>query len=180
VDGRCLCGPPPCAGDGQHTTRRRQAIESAAAGRQVDLWHLTSAFVRPALSVLSAGLVLTVASRANAQAKDTLARPDSTAHVDTVRAPLRLCAGGDVTLGTNLDTVWAKTAARKLRAEFGLSAAPDSLLAPLKPLFADADVVLINVEGAIGAGYAPAKCGRRALNCFAFRQPVATARALRG
>ena len=66
-----------------------------------------------------------------------------------------------------------------LRMEFQQSSAPDSLLAPLKPLFADADVVMINVEGAIGSGDAPRKCGRRALNCFAFRQPVATARALR-
>jgi hypothetical protein len=100
--------------------------------------------------------------------------------VDTIRPPLRLCAGGDVTLGTNLDTLWAKTAAKKLRAEFGMSDAPDSLLAQLKPFFADADVVLVNVEGAIGAGFVPPKCGRRALNCFAFRQPIETARALRG
>jgi len=116
-----------------------------------------------------------------AQAKDTVTRVDSTLRrADTLRTPLRLCAGGDLTLGTNLDTVWAKTAALKLRADFRLTDAPDSLLAPLKPLFADADVVLVNVEGAIGAGYAPPKCGRHALNCFAFRQPIATARALRG
>ena len=66
-----------------------------------------------------------------------------------------------------------------LRAEFRQSSAPDSLLAPLKPLFADADVILINVEGAIGTGYAARKCAKNALNCFAFRQPVSTARALR-
>ena len=112
--------------------------------------------------------------------RDTLVTPDTAAHrSDTTRA-LRLCAGGDVTLGTNLDTLWAKTAARRLRAEFQQSDAPDALLSPLKPLFADADVVLVNVEGAIGAGFAPAKCGRRAQNCFAFRQPIETARALRG
>ena len=60
-----------------------------------------------------------------------------------------------------------------------MSNAPDDLIAPLRPLFADADVVLINVEGAIGAGDAPRKCPKKAQNCFAFRQPVATAHALR-
>jgi hypothetical protein len=82
-------------------------------------------------------------------------------------------------LGTNLDTLWAKTARRKLWSDFHLSSEPDSLLRPLRPLFSDADVVLINVEGAIGAGYTSPKCGRRAQNCFAFRQPPTTAGALR-
>jgi hypothetical protein len=106
---------------------------------------------------------------------DTLRVPDTI----RVRAPVRFCAGGDVTLGTNLDTMWAKSAARKLRAEYGLLPVPDSLLAPLRPLLAEADVVLLNVEGAIGVGRAPQKCGVRAKNCYAFRQPVATAAALR-
>jgi hypothetical protein len=111
---------------------------------------------------------------------DTLVHRDSSAHrADSLRVPIRLCAGGDVTLGTNLDTLWAKTAARKLRSDFGLSSEPDSLLRPLRPLLADADVVLINVEGAIGSGYAPRKCPPRSQNCFAFRQPSATAAALR-
>ncbi|HEY2376901.1 MAG TPA: CapA family protein [Gemmatimonadaceae bacterium] len=119
-------------------------------------------------------------SSAAAQAKDSVARADSIPHrTDTTRTPLRFCAGGDVTLGTNLDTTWAKTAALKLRADFGLSSDPEALVAPVKPLFADADVVLINVEGAIGAGTAPRKCPKRAQNCFAFRQPIATALALR-
>jgi hypothetical protein len=98
---------------------------------------------------------------------------------DSARVPIRLCAGGDVTLGTNLDTLWAKSAAKNLRADFRMSSEPDSLLQPLHALFADADVVLINVEGAIGAGTVPPKCSKRALNCFAFRQPPATAGALR-
>jgi poly-gamma-glutamate capsule biosynthesis protein CapA/YwtB (metallophosphatase superfamily) len=96
-----------------------------------------------------------------------------------LRAPTRICAGGDVTLGTNLDTLWAKTAAKVLRAEFRRSSAPDSLLTPLVPLFTDADVVLVNVEGAIGDGPATAKCGKRAKHCFAFRQPPDAAAALR-
>ena len=122
----------------------------------------------------------TAISPAAGQTRDSLARTDSAPkRPDSTRAPLRLCAGGDVTLGTNLDTLWAKKAASMLRAEFRQSSAPDSLLAPLKPLFADADVILINVEGAIGTGYATRKCPKNALNCFAFRQPVSTARALR-
>ena len=99
--------------------------------------------------------------------------------VDSTRPPLRLCAGGDITLGTNLDTLWAKTAARRLRLEYRRSSAPDSLLAPLVPLFTDADVVLVNVEGAIGEGPSTPKCARNAQHCFAFRQPLGAARALR-
>jgi hypothetical protein len=93
---------------------------------------------------------------------------------------VRLCAGGDVTLGSNLDPVWARTAAHKLRAEYGLSADPAALLSPLRPLVADADVVLLNVEGAIGQGpVAERKCSPNSTNCYAFRQPVLAARALR-
>jgi capsule synthesis protein PGA_cap len=93
---------------------------------------------------------------------------------------VRLCAGGDVTLGSNLDPKWARTAAQKLRADYGLWAAPAALLAPLRPLVADADVVLLNVEGAIGEGpVAERKCSPTSMNCYAFRQPVVAARALR-
>jgi poly-gamma-glutamate capsule biosynthesis protein CapA/YwtB (metallophosphatase superfamily) len=84
-----------------------------------------------------------------------------------------------VTLGTNLDRRWARTASQKLRTDFGQSSDPDSLLLPLRSLLADADVVLLNVEGAIGQGPAPQKCSPLSRNCFAFRQPVATAGALR-
>ena len=84
-----------------------------------------------------------------------------------------------MTLGTNLDMTWARGAALKLRAEWAQSAEPDSLLLPLRPLVFDADVVLLNVEGAIGQGRAPRKCSLGSQNCFAFRQPVSTARALR-
>ena len=118
---------------------------------------------------------------AGAQTKDSLVRTDTlvTPHGDSLRPPIRLCAGGDVTLGTNLDTLWAKAAARRLRADFQLSDAPDALLAPLKSFFEGADIVLVNVEGAIGDGFAPRKCGKKTLNCFAFRQPAAAATAIR-
>lgn len=75
--------------------------------------------------------------------------------------------------------MWAKAAAKRLRVDFGRSSAPDSLLAPLLPLFTDADIVLVNVEGAIGDGPAARKCGKRAQHCFAFRQPTSAATALR-
>lgn len=95
------------------------------------------------------------------------------------RSPVRVCAGGDVTLGTNLDTAWARAGARRLRRDYGLSAEPDSILAPLRPLFADADVVLLNVETAIGSGAAKRKCGSTSSNCYAFRGPPSAAPALR-
>lgn len=93
--------------------------------------------------------------------------------------PFRLCAGGDVTLGTNLDLGWARIAADSLYKQFGLRADPDSLGAQLKPFLAGADVVLLNVESAIGAGRAPRKCGPRSTSCFAFRSPPSAANAYR-
>jgi hypothetical protein len=114
--------------------------------------------------------------------RDTLGSAATSAAPARPRYPygLRLCAGGDVTLGSNLDREWARTAAQKLRAEYGLSPDPNALLSPLRPLVADADVVLLNVEGAIGEGpVADRKCSPASTNCYAFRQPVAAARALR-
>jgi len=112
---------------------------------------------------------------------------DSTAKMEAAEAarprplsrPLRVCAGGDVTLGTNLDTAWARKSRARMRDVFRMSDEPDSLLVPLKPFVSSADLVLLNVEGAIGEGPAPRKCPKRAKNCFAFRQPIAAARALR-
>jgi poly-gamma-glutamate capsule biosynthesis protein CapA/YwtB (metallophosphatase superfamily) len=96
-----------------------------------------------------------------------------------LHAPVRVCAGGDVTLGTNLDTAWARPAATRLRARYHKADDPLSLLAPLRPLVADAELVLVNVESAIGAGATPSKCSRHSTNCFAFRAPLASAEALR-
>ena len=84
-----------------------------------------------------------------------------------------------MTLGTNLDPRWAPMAASRLRALYGKSALPDSLVAPLRMLFSDADVVLLNVEGAIGTGRFTSKCGRTSRNCYAFRMDPAAAAALR-
>lgn len=90
---------------------------------------------------------------------------------------VRVCAGGDVMLGSNLDTAWAR-AARTPGSE-ALLPDPDTLLAPLRPLVADADVVLVNVEGAIGMGAAPRKCRAGSSRCYAFRQNPDVAGALR-
>jgi hypothetical protein len=133
-------------------------------------------------------VVLLCFTGAVASAQDTTrvtrvdtAKVDS-ARVDSVAAeppPIRVCAGGDVTIGTNLDPKWAPMAARRLRAEFGKSAEPDSLVAPLRMFFADADVVLLNVEGAIGTGPFTSKCSKKSKNCYAFRSDPAAAPALR-
>lgn len=94
---------------------------------------------------------------------------------------VRVCAGGDVTLGTNLDTTWAATVARRLGRAVPALPVPQRALAPLAPLLRDADVVLLNVEGAIGdESPVPSKCGPNEKGCFALRQPPATAAALRG
>jgi hypothetical protein len=96
------------------------------------------------------------------------------------RASLRICAGGDVTLGTNLDTAWVHTARARLGRRVAALPDPASLVAPLRPLVADADVVLWNVESAIGEGRINRrKCGPGSTACFAFRSPIATAAALR-
>ena len=94
--------------------------------------------------------------------------------------PVRVCAGGDVVLGTNLDTAWATRATVRLGRPVAAYPDPGWLLAPLAPLVADADVVLLNVEGAIGDGMAPPKCRPGSTHCYAFRQPVPVAAALRG
>jgi poly-gamma-glutamate capsule biosynthesis protein CapA/YwtB (metallophosphatase superfamily) len=90
-----------------------------------------------------------------------------------------VCAGGDVTLGTNLDTAWARKAAKRMRRDFNRDDAPSTLLAPLQSLVSSADIVLLNVESAIGIGPTESKCGRRSRNCYAFRSPPASAPALR-
>lgn len=99
--------------------------------------------------------------------------------VRTLRAPVRVCAGGDVTLGTNLDREWSRAASRRMRTAFGQGDDPASLLAPLSPLVRGSDVLLLNVESAVGEGATPSKCGPRSTNCFAFRSPAAAAPALR-
>ncbi|HEY0035815.1 MAG TPA: CapA family protein [Longimicrobium sp.] len=93
---------------------------------------------------------------------------------------MRICAGGDITLGTNLDTAWVHTARARLGRPVPALPAPDSLVGPLRPLVADADIVLWNVEGAIGDGpINRRKCAPRSTACYAFRSPEPSAGALR-
>jgi hypothetical protein len=138
---------------------------------------------RPARYLAALGAL--VALPAAAQDNDTVrARRDSLARFDSAaapRRPLRFCAGGDVTLGTNLDTTWVATASARLGRRVSALPPPDSLLAPLVPLLADADVVLLNVESAIGEGRpGRRKCAPGSSSCFAFRSPPSAAMAIRG
>jgi hypothetical protein len=91
---------------------------------------------------------------------------------------VRVCSGGDVAMGTNLNTSWA---AGRVYAGKPVAAIPDpaTLIPPLVPIFAGADVALLNVEGAIGEGAAPSKCRPGSKLCFAIRQPPGTEQALR-
>jgi hypothetical protein len=121
---------------------------------------------------------------ARAARAEVPALPRASARTDTLptralRGTVRVCAGGDVTLGTDLDTAWARVASARLRTRFRQRDDPMSLLAPLRPLVSDAELVLVNVESAIGAGPAPSKCSARSTNCFAFRAPPSSAPALR-
>lgn len=130
----------------------------------------------PALCALLAALAL-AAPPLDAQARNR-PRPQPV-RADTA-AGVRICAGGDVTLGTNLDTTWVHTARARLGRRVPALPSPDSLLAPLRPLLADADVVLLNVEAAIGEGpINRRKCAPGSTACYAFRSPVAAAGALR-
>jgi hypothetical protein len=95
-----------------------------------------------------------------------------------LRKDIRFCAGGDVSLGTNLDTAWVRHRFDRGRPVRPLPN-PPALLAPVSPLVADARVVLVNVEGAIGDGPAPRKCAPRSTLCFMLRQPPGAAPALR-
>ncbi|NUS33901.1 MAG: CapA family protein [Gemmatimonadaceae bacterium] len=122
-----------------------------------------------------------VAARAAAAAARERARPvrNDTIAARPLRAPFGLCAGGDVTLGTNLDTAWAHQASKRMREKFHRDDRPATLLAPLRPLIRSADIVLLNVESAIGAGRTASKCSQYSTNCYAFRSPPSSARALR-
>lgn len=121
-----------------------------------------------------------VAARVERPAVPRRAARTDTIAVRSLRGAVRVCAGGDVTLGTNLDTAWLRVASARLRTRFRQRDDPSVLLAPLRPLVGDAELVLVNVESAIGSGPSPTKCGARSTNCFAFRAPVSSARALRG
>jgi hypothetical protein len=130
----------------------------------------------PALCALLAALALADAPL-DAQSRN---RPRPRPVRADTAAGVRVCAGGDVTLGTNLDTTWVHTAAGRLGRRVPALPPPDSLLAPLRPLLADADVVLLNVEAAIGEGpINRRKCAPGSTACFAFRSPVAAAGAIR-
>jgi hypothetical protein len=93
--------------------------------------------------------------------------------------------GGDVSLGTNLDTTWVDRAAKWMRHRPAALPEPSQLLAPLVPMLngAGADLVLVNLEGAIGDSVVgadtTAKCTGGTARCYALRMPTSAASALR-
>lgn len=95
-----------------------------------------------------------------------------------IHRDVRVCAGGDVMLGSNLDTMWAARTSARLGRPVHPLPDPDTLLRPLRPLLSDADIVLLNLEGAVGEGPAPSKCRPGSTTCYAFRQPSSVASAL--
>jgi hypothetical protein len=131
------------------------------AYRRVGVWEIRLGGIRRAI------LACAVASSLGAQQPPRLSKP------------VRVCAGGDVTLGTNLDASWARAGADTLWRMYGKRPDPDSLAPALAPFVVGADVILLNIEGAIGDGPAPPKCGPKSTACFAFRQPPSAATALR-
>jgi len=104
---------------------------------------------------------------------------------------VRVCAGGDVTLGTNLDSTWGRIATGVAKGNWRAALIPaDSLVSPLRPLFSNADIILVNAEGAFGDdSVSDDKCAVRArlrhkaqaksAHCFVLRQPASAAVALR-
>lgn len=86
-----------------------------------------------------------------------------------------VCGGGDMMLGSNLPPRGGAPPEVAAPSAEGLQA----LVAPLVPLFEGADLAVLNVEGAIGEGPASRKCDPRSTSCWAFRQPIAAARAYR-
>ncbi len=84
--------------------------------------------------------------------------------------PVRVCAGGDVMVGNNLDSSWTGAARARLGRPVEAIPPPETLVAGLRPLLRDADAVLLNIEGAIGRGEVERKCRPGSRNCYAFRQ----------
>lgn len=171
--------------------RRRRANQMQARGIRfgvtITLLALATACGRPPAP--SPGPAPSHAPDREAARRDSLARAraafaaDSLRRIDAYRdtAAVRFCAGGDLTLGTNLDTSWTKVVSKRLHRPVAALPSPDSLVAPLRPLFAGADFALVNVEGAIGDGEPPfEKCTGTTSGCFALRMPAGAAAAIRG
>jgi hypothetical protein len=131
----------------------------------------------------AAAIVAVLASHASVAASQDAApvaagQPGSVA--TAARGPVRLCAGGDVTLGTNLDSAWSRRNAAASPGIDGEGHRPDALVAPIRPLVRDADIVIINAEGAIGDGPVDApKCDLDRETCYLLRAPPDAARAMR-
>lgn len=107
------------------------------------------------------------------------------AAADSGASGVRVCMGGDVSLGTNLDTTWVDRTAKWMRRRPRALPEPSRLLAPLVPMLNGADLVMVNLEGAVGedapgdtAAASAAKC-RAPARCYALRMPASAGPALR-
>jgi hypothetical protein len=88
---------------------------------------------------LAGALLLALAGDLQAQVRDTILQvfPDTLVArpaADSTHRVTRLCAAGDVTLGTNLDSLWARAASANMWRRYGRYDHPDSLLSPLHGL----------------------------------------------
>lgn len=95
------------------------------------------------------------------------------------RAVLRICSGGDVAFGTNLSTSWRNAAAARFNTTPDNLPTPLTLAARIRDVLPAADILLLNVEGAIGDVEAPSKCGPNSTACYAIRMPPESAVAFR-
>lgn len=95
------------------------------------------------------------------------------------RRAVSVCSGGDVAFGTNLSESWRRPAAARWGvSESGLPS-PHDLADRIGGLMPPADIVLLNVEGALGDEEVPPKCAPGSTACYAIRMPPESADALR-
>src|SRR5690606_21320134 len=87
------------------------------------------------------------------------------------RTAVSICAGGDVAFGTNLSEGWRGSAAVRWGVSPDQLPTPHDLAGRIGELMPPADVVLLNVEGALGDEQVPPKCAPGSTACYAIRMP---------
>ena len=139
---------------------------------------LADAVSRHMTFVMAIAALLWAATGASAQAQEIPIDSAAVRVVPDSSSLVRVCAGGDVTLGTNIEPPPAPERRRGEQRRRQPAPPPtpkwtipaDTLMAPLRPLVEDAQIVLLNVEGAIGEGpLARQKCRAGSRSCYAFR-----------
>jgi poly-gamma-glutamate capsule biosynthesis protein CapA/YwtB (metallophosphatase superfamily) len=160
-------------------------VPTSAAGQQ-DSAHRSSARIPPASH--DTGRPRDVPGDEDTRRRDSAGRAIAGGGGAARADRLRVCAGGDITLGTNLDSVWVRrmtwtvpdSVAGDDSTRLSRLASPEALIAPVRRLTSEAAVVLFNAEGAIGDGpVTDPKCVAGHEQCFSLRSPAPAARALR-